>query len=69
MQDEEEEEEGGRAERWDDRPKAAPPDYSTLENYDLPTYDEAVQLDPRLLRPGDILDTSTQDRYRTNEEL
>ncbi len=30
----------------EERPKQAPPDYLTVENSDLPTYEEALRLDP-----------------------
>ncbi len=51
VQDEEErgEEEPGRA---DERPKMAPPDYVTVENSDLPTYEEAVRQDSAAPVPG-----------------
>jgi hypothetical protein len=40
-------------EPWEEYSKMAPPDYVTVENSDLPTYDEAVRLDPRRLRLED----------------
>ncbi len=46
-------------EPWEEYSKMAPPDYVTVENSDLPTYDEAVRLDPRRLR---LEDDILQDR-------